>query len=169
MTLTIRPETAADAQAIAQVTRAAFEGHPFSRQTEPFIITGLRRAGALSLSLVAEDGDGVVGHVAFSPVILADGSAGWYGVGPLSVAPARQRQGIGSALMRQGMDLLRGQGADGCILVGDPAFYRRLGFSTELGLTVEGVPAEYTLALAFGDRPAPGPVTFHPAFAATSD
>mgnify|MGYP000484878701 CR=1 FL=1 len=99
----IRDETAADGRAIFEVTRAAFENHPISRQTEPYIVEALRAAGALVVSLVAEADGRVVGHVAFSPVSLSDGSQGWYGVGPLSVLPECQRRGIGTALMHEGV------------------------------------------------------------------
>lgn len=170
MTLAIRPEAPADIDAIDRVTRAAFLNHPHSRQTEQFIVLALRAAGALSVSLVAEEDGQLVGHVAFSPVRIDAGgreTAGWYGVGPLSVAPARQRQGIGSALMRAGLDRLRALGAQGCVLVGEPVYYRRFGFAADPALTLAEVPPQYFQALVLG-APARGAVTFHPAFAATA-
>lgn len=91
----IRKETESDVDAINEVTTAAFKNHPHSNQTEVFIINALRAADALTLSLVAEVGGRVAGHVAFSPVTISDGSKNWYGVGPLSVAPGFQKQGIG--------------------------------------------------------------------------
>lgn len=170
MTLAIRPEAPADEAAIEAVTRAAFLVHPHSRQTEQFIIRELRAAGALSVSLVAEEGSRVVGrivgHIAFSPVRLADGTPGWQGMGPVSVAPDRQRRGIGSALVEAGLARLRELGAQGCLLVGDPAFYGRFGFAQATGLELEGVPAEVFLALSFGPSLPTGRVDFHPAFAA---
>ncbi len=165
----IRDETAGDVDAIASVTLAAFRDHPHSRQTEAFIIRDLRAAGALALSLVAEEEDGrVVGHAGFSPVVMSDGTAGWYGVGPVSVGPDRQRRGIGSALMTAGIARLKSMGAKGCVLVGDPAFYTRLGFRNAPALTLEGVPPEVFLALPFDAAIPTGRVTFHPAFAATA-
>src|SRR5690606_36329603 len=103
--------TAADHASIATVTRAAFAQLAHGSQTESSIIAALRRAGALAVSLVAEADGEVVGHVAFSPVKIgrapedSDGGelTGWYGLGPLSVSPARQRHGIGSALVRAGL------------------------------------------------------------------
>jgi len=164
----IREERASDAGPIAEVTAAAFRDHPFSRQTEPFIIRGLRDAGALALSLVAQDGERVVGHVAFSPVAMSDGTTGWYGLGPVSVLPEHQGQGIGQVLIREGLARLKARGARGCVLVGDPAYYRRFGFRSPTGLVHEGVPPEVFLALPF-DGPVPhGEVTFHPAFRATA-
>jgi putative acetyltransferase len=166
MSITLRRETPADAGAIDRITRQAFLGHPFSRQTEQFIILALRAAGALSLSLVAADAGTVVGHIAFSPVDIDDGSPGWYGVGPVSVVPERQRQGIGSALVEEGLRQLCAQGAQGCVLVGDPAFYGRFGFAHDPALVLDGVPQEVFLALPFGPSAARGKVVFHAAFAA---
>jgi len=168
MTLTLRPETPADAAAIEAVTRAAFLVHPHSRQTEQFIIRDLRAAGALSLSLVAEEAGRVVGHIAFSPVNLADGTPDWYGMGPVSVVPERQGRGIGSALVEAGLARLRKRGARGCLLVGEPAFYGRFGFTPATGLELEGVPPAVFLALSFGAPPPRGKVAFHAAFAATA-
>lgn len=164
---TLRDEAPGDVEAIAAVTRAAFEHHPHSRQTEAFIVAALRRAGALTLSLVAEVDGRVVGHVAFSPVRVSDGSAGWYGLGPVSVAPELQRQGIGSALIRQGLQRLRALGAQGCALVGEPGYYARFGFRADPALQLPGVPAEYFMSLPLGAARAGGTVSFHPAFEAT--
>jgi putative acetyltransferase len=78
---------------------------PISNQTEQFIIKALRAAGALTLSLVADIDGRVVGHVAFSPVLMSDGTTGWYGLGPVSVLPEYQKQGIGKALINEGLTL----------------------------------------------------------------
>lgn len=164
---TLRDEASGDAEAIAALTRAAFEHHPHSRQTEAFIVAALRRDGALTLSLVAEVDGRVVGHVAFSPVRVSDGSAGWYGLGPVSVAPELQRQGIGSALIRQGLQRLRALGAQGCVLVGEPGYYGRFGFRADPALQLPGVPAEYFMSLPWSAARAGGTVAFHPAFEAT--
>jgi putative acetyltransferase len=166
--MTVRDERPSDVEAIGRVTRAAFADHPLSRQTEHFIVNALRAAGALAVSLVAEEDGEVVGHIAFSPVSVSDGSRGWYGVGPVSVAPQRQRRGIGQALVRAGLARVRDQGGRGCVLVGDPAYYRRFGFQSLPRLTHQGVPPENVLALPLGDEQAAGRVTFHQAFAATA-
>jgi len=122
----------------------------------------------LTLSLVAELDGRVVGHVAVSPVTISDGSAGWFGLGPISVAPALQRQGIGSALMREAIGRLRALGASGCFLVGNPAYYERFGFRNGVGLLYGDAPEEVSLALAI-DGPMPhGTVHFHEAFEATA-
>jgi len=103
----IRQETTSDIEAITQITIAAFRTLPISNQTEQFIIKALRVAGALTLSLVAEIGGRVVGHIAFSPVTISDGSKNWYGLGPVSVLPDYQRQGIGKLLINEGLSLLK--------------------------------------------------------------
>src|SRR5512140_1405980 len=96
--IVVRSETDADAATIADVTIAAFSTLPISNHTEQFIIAALRASKALTVSLVAELDGRVVGHIAFSPVAMSDGSPGWYGLGPVSVLPEYQRQGIGGAL-----------------------------------------------------------------------
>ena len=164
--IVIRPETAADADAIREVTVEAFKTLEISEHTEQFVIQALRAAGALSLSLVAEVDGRVVGHIAFSPLTISDGTADWYGLGPVSVLPDHQRQGIGKALMEQGLSQLKSMGAGGCCLVGHPDYYRKFGFSNAPGLVLEGVPPEFFFALAF-DGPVPqGSVIFHQAFKA---
>lgn len=163
----IREETAGDVDVIAHVTAEAFRDHPFSRQTEPFIIQALRRADVLTLSLVAEMDAGIVGHAAFSPVSMTDGTPGWYGLGPVSVLPEQQRKGIGSALIIEGLSKLKVLGAQGCALVGDPEYYRRFGFRNYPALVHDGVPPEVFLVLPFNGRVPQGHVNFHPAFHAT--
>jgi putative acetyltransferase len=164
----IRPENESDIPAIAEITKIAFATLAISQHTEQFIINALRAAGALTVSLVAEIDGNVVGHVAFSPVTISDGNPHWYGLGPVSVLPQHQRQGIGTALIRAGLSLLQARGAQGCALVGEPAYYQRFGFRNLPALTLEGVPPEYFLVLPFGDRMPRGAVVFHPAFSARS-
>jgi len=164
--LVIRLERASDVDAIGQVTQAAFKNHPISRQTEHYIVDALRASSALSISLVAERDGQVVGHAAFSPVNISDGAKDWYGIGPLSVLPTYQRQGVGKALMNEGLRLLKEMGASGCVLVGDPGYYERFGFRSVPELAHEGVPQENVLALHLRNHRPTGTVTFHPAFMA---
>lgn len=159
-----REERQGDAAVIAAVTAAAFEGHPYSDGREPLIVAGLRAAGALRLSLVAEEGGEVLGHLAFSPVTIAGADLGWFGLGPVSVRPDRQGQGIGAALIRAGLARLREGGVAGVVLLGEPAYYSRFGFATEAGLTLPGVPSDYFMALSFGGEVPQGSVAYHPAF-----
>lgn len=162
--ITLRNETDSDVRSISDVTAAAFKTLEISRQTEHFIIAALRAAQALSLSLVAELDGQVVGHIAFSPVSISDGTHGWYGLGPVSVLPEYQRQGIGRALIEEGLSRLKAMGAKGCCLVGHPDYYPRFGFRNPSGLAFEGVPAEFFFALPLHGHIPQGSVTFHAAF-----
>ena len=118
------------------------------------------------MSLVAEMEGRVIGHIAFSPVTLSDGTRDWYGLGPVSVEPAYQRQGVGKALIRAGLARLKEMKARGCCLVGHPDYYKQLGFGNVPGLAHEGVPQEVFLALSFNGHTPQGTVTFHEGFKA---
>lgn len=163
----IRKELPSDAQQINAVTIAAFETLKVSDHTEQFVVEALRAANALTLSLVAELEGRVIGHIAFSPVVLSDGSPDWYGLGPVSVLPEYQCQGIGKALILEGLSQLRDMHARGCCLVGHPEYYPKFGFINAAGLTVVGVPPEVFFALAFDGIYPQGTVAFHEAFMAT--
>ncbi|MBP7001083.1 GNAT family N-acetyltransferase [Amaricoccus sp.] len=161
---TLRAEAPADHASIRALTDDAFAGAAHASGTEGAIVDALREAGALALSLVAEEGGAIVGHVAFSPVAIP-GAAGWFGLGPVAVRPDRQGRGIGAALIRDGLARLEAMGAQGCVLLGDPGYYRRFGFAPDPRLRFEGAPPEYFLRLAFpGAAPAAGAVAFHAAF-----
>ncbi|MDS7597266.1 N-acetyltransferase [Agrobacterium tumefaciens] len=160
----VRPERSGDEDAISDVTEAAFRNVSYSDQTEHLIVARLRRAGALTISLVAEDDGGIIGHIGFSPVILSGGDEGWFALGPLSVAPGKQRHGIGTALVRAGLAALRQIGASGCVLAGSPDYYGRFGFSSVADLHSEGIPDEYLLALSLHGGTPSGIVHFHPGF-----
>ncbi|WP_164275984.1 N-acetyltransferase [Stenotrophomonas sp. B1-1] len=164
----IRPEQPADVAAIHALTEAAFRQAEHSSHTEQFIVDALRDRGELTVSLVAEQDGAVVGHVAVSPVAVSDGSIGWFGLGPISVLPARQGQGVGAALMQAAIDALRSQQAHGCVLLGEPAYYGRFGFRAEPGLILPGVPAEYFQTLCLQPPMAQGEVRYSPAFEATA-
>ncbi|MCB1400425.1 MAG: N-acetyltransferase [Rhodobacteraceae bacterium] len=160
--LTIRPETAADHGAIADVVDTAFRTAPHSGGNEARIVAALRAADALTLSLVAQGEGRILGHVAASSAEVG-GEAGWALIGPLAVLPDRQRQGVGSALMRAALGQLRGA-FRGVVLVGDPAYYGRFGFRALPGLTLSGVPDEAVQALVFHGRPPQGEIAHHAAF-----
>lgn len=163
--ITIRLEQPGDSAPISEVTAAAFLEATHTCGHEADLVEWLRAAGALALSLVAEKNGEIIGHVAASPVKIAQSSGQWFGVGPISVMPKYQRQGIGSQLMRAVLERMRATGARGCVLVGDPSFYRRFGFEPDPNLQVPEVPPEVCLALRFVPSEDCGVVTFHPAFA----
>jgi putative acetyltransferase len=162
----IRKEKATDIAAISEVTIAAFKNHPISNQTEQFIIHALRAADVLTVSLVAEIDGQVVGHIAFSPVSVSGGATDWYGLGPVSVLPDHQRQGIGKALINQGLSFLKGNGGQGCALVGPPDYYKRFGFKNYPELIHEGIPQEVFLVLPFTEKVPKGIVVFNKGFLA---
>jgi putative acetyltransferase len=164
----IREERPGDVETISSITESAFANHAYSRNTEHFIIKALRKSNAMTISLVAEINGKTVGHIAFSPVTLSDGSHGWYGLGPISVLPEFQRQDIGTQLVNEGLRLLKKLNAAGCVLVGDPAYYKRLGFESPPKLKHEGVPQENLLTLLFRGSIPEGFVYFHEAFGADS-
>ena len=163
--IVVEAESHGDEAAIAAVTAEAFRNHPYSHGQEPAVIEALRQAGALSVSLVARRAGEIVGHVAASPAkVGAEAATGWYGLGPLSVLPARQRRGIGSLLMRAMLEELRRRGARGCVLVGPPEYYIRFGFSADARLTLAHVPPKYCLTLRLVPNTDAGEAAFHAAF-----
>ena len=164
--IVIRRETDADVRAISEVTVAAFETLEISNHTEQFIIAALRAAKALTISLVAEADGQVIGHIAFSPLTISDGTPNWYGLGPVSVLPQYQRQGIGKALIQEGLSRLKRMNAQGCCLVGHPGYYRKFGFVNIPELVAEGVPQEVFFALSFDGHTPRGTITFHNGFKA---
>lgn len=163
----IRKETAADIEAITEVTIAAFKTLPISNHTEQFIIKALRSADALTISLVAEIDERVAGHIAFSPVSFSDGTKDWYGLGPISVLPKYQKQGIGKSLINEGLSSLKELGGQGCALVGDPNYYKQFGFKNYPDLVHDGIPKEVFLVLPFKENIPKGTIEFHEGFLAT--
>jgi putative acetyltransferase len=160
----VRDEIPADRAAITTLIDEAFRGKPYSDGCEAAIVSALRDAGALTFSLVAEEEGGIAGHIAFSPVTIGESLQGWYGLGPVAVSLARQKRGIGSRLINEGLERLRRIGSAGCVLAGDPAYYSRFGFRNHPQLTYPGLPAEYFMALSFGDPVPEGVVSYHAAF-----
>ncbi len=160
----LRPERAGDYDALGDLITAAFAGKPYAEGDEADLLVALRRANALTVSLVADLHGDVVGQAAFSPAKPADGSQRWYALGPVAVLPAHQRTGIGSALVRAGLKRLTALGADGCIVVGDPAYYTRFGFAVRPEHAPAGQPPTHFMTKVLGRRPPDGPIAFHDAF-----
>jgi putative acetyltransferase len=129
MSVLIRPETAADRDAIGHVNRLAF-----GQDEEAELVDALREGGFAQLSLVAELGGQVVGHILFSdlPILTDAGTVAALALAPMAVLPAFQKQGIGSALVRKGLEESRQQGHKIVVVVGHPRFYPRFGFSSKL-------------------------------------
>ncbi len=162
----LRPETKSDINLITDLTTKAFKTLEISNHTEQFIILALRAANVLTLSIVAELNEKIVGHIAFSPVSISDGTKNWYGLGPVSVLPEYQKQGIGTVLIENGLSKLKSFNAQGCCLVGHPEYYIKFGFRNISSLFIDGVPPEVFFALSFDGNFPKGSVTFHKAFTA---
>lgn len=157
-------ERPGDAAVIGELTDAAFQGKAYSSGTEVKIVDALRAADALTLSLVMIEDGRITGHAAFSPVTINSQFEEWYGLGPVSVWPHRQKQGIGQVLIRDGLSRLKSMGAAGCILVGDPEYYRRFGFQHDVRMRYRDIPQVYFQCLSFNGRIPEGEAEFHPAF-----
>ena len=138
--MTIRPEKPGDAAQVRHINELAF-GQP----AEAGLVEKLQQACVDSLSLVAED-DAVVGHILFTPVVIESAGRRVVGMGlaPMAVHPDRQRQGIGSRLVKRGLDILRDRGCPFVVVVGHPEYYPRFGFQPASGHGLasqwEGVP-----------------------------
>ena len=162
----IRPERPADVDAIRALTTAAFAGARYSSGAEAGIVDALRADGVLTVSLVAEEDGEVIGHVAFSRVQVDTAGGDWFGLGPVSVAPARQGQGVGRALVRAGLERLEAMGAGGCVVLGELGYYGRFGFESDPELRYGDAPAAYFQRLIFKGPAPSGQVRFHPVFEA---
>lgn len=166
--MSIRPEQPDDVAAIAHMITLAFATAPHASGTEAKIVDALREAGALAVSLVAQADGQVVGHVALSPVALSDGTPGWYGLGPLAVAPGHQGKGMGGHLVAHALDTLRARRAAGCVVLGEPEYYGRFGFRADPDFVLPGVPPEYFQVIRFTPGAGGGTVAYHPAFEVTA-
>lgn len=134
MTVLIRPETEADHDAIRQINRLAF-----GRDDEARLVDALRNGGHHRVSLVAEIDGQIVGHILFGnlPVVTANGTVSALALAPMAVHPEHQRQGIGSELVRRGLDDCREQGHRIVVVLGHPEFYQRFGFSSKAARPLE--------------------------------
>lgn len=163
-TMIIRTESPADIQEIRSVVAAAFQDASHSRGTEADIVDSLRASRALAVSLVAEEDGKVVGYVAFSPVVVNAQNLNWFGLGPLAVLTERRRHGIADALVRDGLKRLERAGAHGCVVLGDPTYYRRFGFKSDRSLSYGEAPVQYLQHLALVGEAPRGVVEYHAAF-----
>jgi putative acetyltransferase len=125
----LRLERLGDRLAIRSVHRSAFPG-----ENESELVDALRAGGYSRLSLVAEEKDDLLGHILFSElaIVTATSTVAALALAPLAVTPSRQRRGIGSALVREGLRRCADQGHRIVLVVGHPAYYPRFGFSAQL-------------------------------------
>lgn len=132
--MVIRAEHVDDIPAIAAVHIAAFP-----TPAEARVVDALRKAGRLTISLLAEQNGIVGGHVALSPITIA-GEGGGLGLGPIAVLPQFHRQGIGKSLVNQALAEARKLGTGLVVVLGSPAYYGRFGFKPASGF---GLSDEY--------------------------
>ena len=160
----MRPETAADLDAVRAVHVAAFPSPLESR-----LVDALRTAGKAVISLVAEIDGRVVGHVLFSDVSVARGMGRGIGLAPVAVLPRAQRRAVGSELIRAGLGRAAALGYDFAVVLGEPAYYRRFGFepASRFGLANDYGVDEPFMALALhtdGLTGAGGLISYQPEF-----
>ena len=159
---TIRPEREGEAAAIHILTRDAFAPMSFADENDQHIPARLRAEGCLTLSLVAVT-DRIIGHVAFSPVRIAQAKGDWYALGPISVEAAFQKQGLGTRLAKAGLAEIAKLGAAGCVLTGNPDVYVPMGFVPDHALTHGDLNPKFILYHSIDGSIPAGEVTFVPA------
>ncbi len=162
----IRAEIENDRDAVFAVNVSAFE-----TPSEATLVDVLREQAQPVVSLVAEDNGNVVGHIMFSPVSLSGyPDLNVMGLAPMAVAPERQRKGIGSALVRAGLEQCRQLGFVAVVVLGHPEYYPRFGFSPSSRFGIDSdyeVPEEVFMAMELEPEALSGKtgrVKYHPAF-----
>jgi len=170
----IRPEQECDHASIRNLTKAAFSASEFGHNGEAGLVDKIREAGGAALSLVGESHAKIVGHILFSPLTLQArrGVVEGVGLGPMSVSPDQQRQGIGGDLIREGLNRLKAIECPFVVVFGHAEYYPRFGFvpAADMGIThaFEGLPQELLfvniLAPTVRDQIADGVAIYHPAF-----
>lgn len=150
----IRQEKPGDEASIRRINEAAF-----SEVIEANIVDALRQACDHFVSFVAVEGKNIVGHILFTPATLDGTNAVGMGLGPMGVSPAHQNQGIGTLLVRHGLDYLQKSGCPFVIVLGHAEYYPRFGFERASRYKIqsqwENVPDEAFLILAFDKNALP--------------
>lgn len=165
--MNIRKEKESDKEKIWKVNAEAFK-----TEAEANLVNALREGGISLISLVAEEGEEIVGHIFFSPVELIGDDSGLklMGLAPMAILPKFQRQGIGSQLVKTGIENCSAQGYDAVVVLGHPEYYPRFGFvpSVKFGIKSEyDVPDEVFMILELKEGSLEGKngiIKYHPAF-----
>lgn len=160
----VRPEKEQDWPTIHEITKLAFAGRPYSDGDEPELIDHLREKDLLILSLVAIDNGEIVGQITFSEASIESKTGPWFALGPVSVTPERQGEGIGSLLIETGLSEITKLDALGCILTGNPDYYRRFGFKFAPENCPANEPEEYFMLKLLSSEKPEGRFAFHETF-----
>ncbi len=171
--VTIRPEKPADYEAVVRLNDAAF-----GQTNEGALVRVLRDEAFPAVSLVAIANGTIVGHILFTPVTAEEAPAGpalLMGLAPMAVLPELHNQGIGSRLVRAGLDACRAIGCGAVVVLGHPEYYPRFGFvpASRFGIRCEyDVPDEMFMVVELAPdalTTCTGLVKYHPAFAEVTD
>ncbi|MEO1220067.1 MAG: N-acetyltransferase [Pseudomonadota bacterium] len=162
--MTIRPEASGDEETIHALTEAAFKDMPFSDGDEQHVVDRLRKDADLTLSLVAEDSERIVGHIAFSPVTISDAPRNKRPAYAAMVELGPHRDGPQPVPVFRAIAEMRVHGAKGIVLLGSNEYYPRFGFEHFPQLAYPGPPPEYFQALLFEGKMPSGKVDFAPGF-----
>lgn len=163
----LRGEQAPDAAQIRALLEASFPGFG-----EAILVDRLRSDGDIVLSLAAEDAGVVIGYVAFSRLMVEGDGAPFPAVAlaPLAVYPEYQQQGVATRLVQEGHACLAALGETLCVVLGEPQFYARFGYSNRRVANFSSdYQSPYLMALSFGAAPSQGRLVYAPAFAALSE
>jgi len=143
--MTIRLAQKADLDSILKVVETAFSDEE-NKVIKNLVLELSKETASPSIkSLVAEVDNQVIGYVSYSPIFLkSDTNITGYILAPLAVSPEHQKQGLGSNLIKSGIDMLTKDDANVLLVYGDPAYYGRFGFKEEIGRSfVPPYPLEY--------------------------
>jgi lincosamide nucleotidyltransferase A/C/D/E len=153
----IRSATKNDWDEIREIHRIAF-----GRPAEAKLVEDLRQSGDVVISLVAERGHGIIGHVLFSKL---EAPMKALGLAPVAVQPSFQKQGIGSALIREGLHRAREDRWEGVFVLGDPAYYGRFGFRVDAATGYSSpYSGDHFMIVSFGDIPKVGRISYPESF-----
>ena len=155
----LRTERPGDMLPVYEMVTAAF-----GRTDEAELVNRLRECGAAVVTMVEEEEYEFMGHLMLSPITINGVEGPWLGLAPVAVHPDWQGQGIGSDLIREGLDTALEMDWKGVVVLGDPAYYSRFGFRTDPLLTLPGAPEGAFQALRYTDAASAGEVVLHPAF-----
>jgi len=164
----LRQEDPADAGQVRDLLEASFPGYG-----EAVLVDRLRSDGDIDLSLVAEDEGVVIGYIAFSRLMVETGDRPPFhavSLAPLAVYPEYQQQGVATRLIREGHACLAAMGATLSVVLGEPGYYARFGYSHKRAADFDSdYQSPFLMALSFGAAPFQGRLVYPAAFRILSE